>query len=67
MNSKQNCIVVLIEKFEVTFPQNLPYTISGELQSLIKELLVKNKHDRLGYCDQGGAQDVLDSLFFKQG
>jgi hypothetical protein len=56
----------LIEKYQVVFPQNLPYTISDELKNLIRELLCKNKNERLGYVDQGGIEDIRVNPFFNK-
>jgi hypothetical protein len=44
----------------------LPYAVSEPLKSLIRELLTKNKFERLGYVDQGGAEDVLISTFMQE-
>ena len=55
----------LIEKYQVVFPQNLPYTISDELKNLIRELLTKNKNNRLGYVDQGGVEDIMENMFLR--
>jgi serine/threonine protein kinase len=53
----------LIRRYQVVFPQNLPYAVSDELKNLIRELLCKDKNVRLGYVDQGGVEDVREDPF----
>jgi len=42
----------------VAFPVNLEIELSEELKQLIRELLMKDKYQRLGYSDQGGVIDI---------
>lgn len=58
-NKSYKASMALIQRYEAAFPVNLPYSVSEPLKSLIRELLTKNKYERLGYVDQGGAEDIL--------
>ena len=55
----------LLHKYPVAFPVNLEIELSEELKQLIRELLMKDKYQRLGYSDQGGVIDIQQSPFMK--
>ena len=63
LNAQQGVVVKLIEKYPVTFPTNLPRCPSNELKALIRDLLTKQKGDRLGRVDHGGVQDVFQNPY----
>ena len=53
-NQSHGVILKLIERYPISFPQNLPIDISDDLKSLIRDLLTKQKSERIGYVDHGG-------------
>ena len=55
-HQNQKTLLRLIEKYQVVFPCNLPYEISEELKQLIRDLLNKEKEERLGY--EEGVDDI---------
>ena len=50
-NANKKVWIRLVENYIVVFPKNLPYSVSEELQQLIRDLLSKSKDERLGYTD----------------